>query len=399
MATVTKRAWTDGNGRKKEAWRISYTDASGKRRFVQRKSKKEADAYALTVQSEIVRGVHTPDADSLTVSAAADLWLANAEQTGCERGTVKSYRELARCHIVPLIGAEKLSRLTAPKVHAFADAMILKSSKAMASKAVRGLSMIIGEAQRRGLIAQNVAASVTVKQSSRDRPRAIIPPKQHLRALLEAADRLENEDPRLPVLIRVAMFAGLRQSELRGLLMTDVDLAAGTLTVSQKADRWNEMGRPKSAAGTRTVPIGPALVKALRRWKLRCPPTPTNLMFPARRQGRPRGAADTPLALGPMKQHAITDRFLAVQIAAGLAIDSGEIDKAGKTVWKPRYGLHALRHAAASAWINQGVDLKRLQVWIGHANITLTLNCYGHLLTDAQADAALASGAEEALFA
>ena len=67
------------------------------------------------------------------------------------------------------------------------------------------------------------------------------------------------------------------------------------------------------------------------------------------------------------------------------------------TIWKPRYGLHSLRHAAASAWINQGVDLKRLQVWIGHATIQLTIDTYGHLITDAQADAALASGAEAAL--
>ena len=32
MATVTKRVWIDSKGRRKEAWRISYVDASGERR-------------------------------------------------------------------------------------------------------------------------------------------------------------------------------------------------------------------------------------------------------------------------------------------------------------------------------------------------------------------------------
>ena len=101
----------------------------------------------------------------------------------------------------------------------------------------------------------------------------------------------------------------------------------------------------------------------------------------------------------PMSQHRIIERFLAVQIEAGLAIDSGNQDRRGNTIWKPLYGLHSLRHAAASAWINQGVDLKRLQVWIGHATIQLTIDTYGHLIIDAQGDAALASGAEAALLA
>jgi integrase len=386
MATVTKRVWTDAHGKRKEAWRVAYNDQNGKRRFKQFARKKDADAYELTAQWEVKQGIHTPDADSLTVTDAADLWVATAEANGCDRGTLKSYREMVRCHIRPLLGSDKLSRLSAPKVVGFADAMAASRSRAMASKAVRTLSMILGEAQRRGLVNQNVARGVTVKRSARDKRKAIIPPKEHLKALLDAADRMNNEDPRMPVLVRVAMFAGLRSSELRGLPLSAANLNAGGLTVSQRADRWGEIGSPKSEAGHRTIPIGPSLVSTLRRWKLRCPPSEARLMFP-----NGRGQA--------MSQHRIIERFLAVQIEAGLAINTGKLDKAGNTVWKPLYGLHSLRHAAASAWINQGVDLKRLQVWIGHATIQLTIDTYGHLITDARGDAALATGAEAALLA
>ena len=275
-------------------------------------------------------GIHTADSASVTVGQAADLWIAAAENNGRERGTIKSYREMASLHIKPLLGAEKLSRLSAPKVVTFADAMTSTRSIAMAGKAVRALSMILGEAQRRGLVAQNVARGVKVSRSKRDKKRIVIPPKPHLVALLQAADAMENHDPRLPALIRVAMFAGLRSSELRGFIWQSADLSAPSLTVSQRADRWNDIGVPKSDAGHRTIPIGPGLAIILKAWKLRCPRSNASLMFPNARSK-------------PMSQHSITERFLAVQIKAGLAIDSGMGD-GGRG-----YHLEAALWAAQSA--------------------------------------------------
>ena len=342
----------------------------------------------MKVEGELSTGVHTADAASITVGQAAAAWITRAELKGCDRGTLKSYRELRDLHIVPLIGTVKLSRLSRPDVVAFRDALLATRSTAMARKAVRALAMILYVAMEQGKVAQNVAASVKVEASTRDRKnKIVIPPKEHLVELLRAADRLAVEDPSLPALIRTAMFAGVRSSELRGMAWPAIDFVAATLTVSQRADRWAEIGAPKSDAGRRTIPIGPALVAELRRWKLRCPPSDLNLVFPNERSK-------------PASQHRIIAQFLAVQVAAGIAIDARPVSPNLETpVWKPRYGLHSLRHAAASAWIKRGIDLKRLQVWIGHATIQLTIDTYGHLITDAQGDAALASGAEAALLA
>jgi integrase len=406
MATVAKRVWTDSKGRRKEAWRISYVDAKGTRRHVQRRTKKDADAYALTVEIEKRHGIHVPDADSITIKDAADIWLGTAEANGCDRGTIKSYREIVNGHILPLLGAKKLTRLTAPEVVAFKDALLATRSRAMAAKTVRHLTMILGEALRRGFVGQNVARGITVKRPRQDGKRqrlarhAAIPPKEHLRRLLDAADRLGDEDPRLPVLVPVVMLAGLRASELRGLAWSNVNLEMSpSLTVIQRADRWSDIGPPKSDAGYRTIPIGPALARRLKAWKLRCPPSPLNLVFPAARRDRRWFSDRAELGYGPIKQGAFSDLFLKVQIEAGLAIDTGRTDAKGQTVCRPRYGWHDLRHVAASNWLNDGIDLKRLQTWIGHENIQLTIDVYGHLMADAKKDAALAAGAESALLA
>jgi integrase len=102
---------------------------------------------------------------------------------------------------------------------------------------------------------------------------------------------------------------------------------------------------------------------------------------------------------GVIDQKGFIALLLKVQVTAGLAIDTGRKDRKGEPVYRARYDWHHLRHVAASNWLNDGIDLKRLQTWIGHENIQLTIDVYGHLITDAKKDAALAASAEAALLA
>jgi site-specific recombinase XerD len=68
-----------------------------------------------------------------------------------------------------------------------------------------------------------------------------------------------------------------------------------------------------------------------------------------------------------------------LQIAAGVTFDTGETDEAGKPILNAKYGLHALRHAAASLFIEQGMKPKRVQEIMGHSTISMTLDTYTHL--------------------
>ena len=78
---------------------------------------------------------------------------------------------------------------------------------------------------------------------------------------------------------------------------------------------------------------------------------------------------------------------------------SGKSDRDGNDIPHALYDFHALRHYAASAWIKQRVDLKRLTTWLGHSSVSLTLDVYGHLLTDDQGDAAIVAAMAAELLA
>ncbi|HET9867827.1 MAG TPA: tyrosine-type recombinase/integrase, partial [Nitrospira sp.] len=162
-----------------------------------------------------------------------------------------------------------------PMVRAFADNLLASRSRATASRALHHLRMIITEAQRRGLIAQNVAIGVRLGKAAREKERVVIPSKEELQAMIKA-----SPDDLRPLVI-TAIFTGLRASELRELRWADVDLKKGVVTVTQRADRYNVIGPPKSGAARRTVPLPPAAVTELKKWKLRCPKSGLDLAFPA----------------------------------------------------------------------------------------------------------------------
>ena len=78
--------------------------------------------------------------------------------------------------------------------------------------------------------------------------------------------------------------------------------------------------------------------------------------------------------------------------------DAGKpvINNAGEPVMREasRYGLHALRHACASLWIEQGHNPKQIQTLMGHSSIKVTFDTYGHLFADSEADQRAAEGVE-----
>ena len=369
--SVRKRTWKSPSGEPKEAWVVDYVDQHGERHIKTFAKKRDADAHHAIVGVAVRAGMHTADSKSVTVARAAELWLESCEAAGLERTTITAYRQHADLHITPILGALRLSQLTVPLVRGFEDRLRRDGrSPVMVRKARRSLGALLADAQERGLVAQNVVYSMRKhRRSARDDGNGKlemgidIPTPDEMRAVVAKLPHIPDAARWRPLLL-MAIFAGLRASELRGLRWSDVDLKRGDLQVRQRADRYGKIGRPKSEAGKRTVPLPPMLVSALREHCLASPKNELDLVF-----ANSRGSIE--------HRNTIVERgFHPAQVAAGVTNGDG----------KAKYpGLHSLRHFYASWCINRRVDgglelpLKLVQARLGHASIQMTADTYGHL--------------------
>jgi integrase len=380
--SVRKRNWKTNAGEAKEAWVVDYVDQHGRRHLKTFARKRDADAWHAAVTMDVKAGIHTADRESITVIEAGRLWLESGEAAKLERATMVYYQHHLDLHIAPLIGNVRLAQLTVPMVRAFEDRLRLDRSPAMVRKAIGSLGAILADAQERGLVAQNVVRSLrSSRRRGKDR-RADKRQKGKLKISVdipspnEVRTILAKLSGRWRPMILTAAFAGLRASELRGLRWADVDLKRGELHIRQRADRFHQIGRPKSEAGERMIPLPPMVVNSLREWKLTCPKGELNLVFPTGRGGVE--------SLSNIVQRG----FIPIQIAAGV------ITKAGGAKYP---GLHSLRHFYASWCINRRVDgglelpLKLVQARLGHASIQMTADTYGHLFPRGDDGAELAA--------
>jgi integrase len=365
MASVRKRTWTTATGIEKSAWVADYFDQHRQRHIETFPTQKAAKAWLVEVQGEVARGVHTPERNSLTVAEAAQAWLERGKAEGLERCTLRSYGTLVRLHIAAkdsTIGMVKLALLSTPMLEVWRDGLVERLSRQLARRVLFALKSILKEAMRRGLVAQNVALPVRVDIKKREQKKLEvghgIPDKDDIQRLLAACRG------RFRPFLVTAVFTGMRSSELRGLSWSAVDFDKKTITVRERADEWGAIGYPKSHAGQRVIPLAAIVVNTLREWKLACPKGELDLVFP-------NGAGHV------WALQNIANRFWRpLQRQAGLVDVTGE----------PLFDLHALRHFAASTWIEAGFSAKRLQALLGHASIQITFDKYGHLFPSVEDD-------------
>jgi integrase len=375
---IRKRKWTyrdkDGRITEGEAFVVFYTDQGGRRRQKTFETQKAAKDWAASTHIEVKDGTHVADSGSITIIQAGDLWIKTAEGADLERATLEQYKQHLNLHIVPFLGRTKLSRLTAPGIRAFADKLREEGRSAtMVKYILRSLGGLISDAQERGLIVRNPVYELRRKRQSKGESKdrrgkklkvgVDIPTPDEIKRIVAAASGKWR-----PLLL-TAIFSGLRSSELRGLRWQDIDFKKAELHVRQRADKFREIGPPKSEAGERALPLPPIVVATLREWRLACPNGELGLCFP-NGKGNPE-----------FHNNVIHRGLWPAMIAAGVVVvdkDTGDVS--------PKYtGLHALRHFYASWLINRKADgglelpAKVVQYRMGHSSIVVTMDTYGHL--------------------
>jgi integrase/recombinase XerD len=163
-------------------------------------------------------------------------------------------------------------------------------------------------------------------------------------ALVSAPDTTTWIGRRDRALLLVAVQTGLRNSEITALRRQDVDLEAGA--------HIRCLGKGRK---TRATPLRPDVTVVLKDWLSHHPGAPAEHVFPSVRGGRLSADALQRLVI----RHAATARRVCPSLI-------------GKVVTP-----HTLRHAAAMALLQRGVDLTVIALWLGHES-TETTEVYLH---------------------
>jgi integrase len=152
-----------------------------------------------------------------------------------------------------------------------------------------------------------------------------------------------------------AILTGLRANELWGLTWDDIDFNNNMIRL--KHSLWKgKLYEPKTATSKRIIDISPTLAMELKKWKLQCPATAMNLVFPSH-GGHPANHSN--FSRGYFKR----------------ALSKAELKP---VTW------HCLRHTNASIRIQGGQNPKYMSEQLGHSSIKITFDLYGHLFKDAE---------------
>ncbi len=350
MASIVKRTGKEGRA----SYHVKYKAGDGRVRWERHGSAKEARARKAEVELELARsqGRWAPPA-RITLNEYAERWLA-AHGPSLRPRTLAEYRRILERELLPRLGALPLAAISRSQLKAFAAE---KAQAGLAANTVRNLLAplreILASAVDDELIRANPAARLKRQGPP---PRRIEPPSRaQVEAVIAAATA---ETARV---ITLAATSGLRRGEIFALRWADVDFEARTLRVgaSNHAGTINE---PKTQAGTRLVPMFGSVRRVLleqraaSRFK-----RPEDLLFPT--------AAGTPER---------PDNWIGREWYSAL-----------KRAGVKHFRFHDLRHFAVSQLIAQGANVLQLARIAGHADPSITLRVYAHLMDEGLAEAAL----------
>lgn len=352
-------------------WRAWYVDTAGKQRTKKFPTKKVAERWADKNAGDIGAGTWVaPEVASETFATVAEKWFAT--KVNREEITKHGYRNILDDIALPKWGSYALGDFDHEELQDWIN--LLSTTGEYRTKGEGGFSAsrtiqihqvvsgVLKYAVRTGRIPRNVAEGLelpTKKKSTRQRYLT----HRQLQDFAAEMGRLEG-------LTLLLGYCGPRISE--GFAVRGRDFSERTWEVFDAVTTVAKIGRVEKDTKThrgRHIPI-PNVV-----WRrLDIPADPDALVFPGRKgghitNGEYRWAFDK--AMKVMKDRAEEQR-------------AREIEETGKptTPAFPSITPHDLRHTCASLAISAGANIKAVQNLLGHATAVMTLDLYGHLMSD-----------------
>ena len=344
--------------RKDGRWVAQYQDAKGKTRYLYRKTKAEAKKALREALRDRDDNIVPPD--KMTVGLYLDEWLDEI------RGIV-SYRtwinqEIAvRRHIKPHIGSLRLSEVSSREIRSLYRH---KLSEGLTASTVERIHAVLNQSMREAVRSKYVRSNPVdeVKPPTRNRrvDKTILTREQVLHLLdTVCGDRFE-------CIYVLGALCGLRIGECLCLTWDSIDFDKGTLMVN--GTLWRGKVYPCKTTSSRRI-----------------------LKLPA-------------IALEALKRHADSsgrcDGWL-FPTSTGKPVAAHHFHKCS---WRPTLRkaalpdsltYHSLRHGAASLLLSQSVPIPVVSRYLGHANPSITMRVYAHMIDGTSGMAA--SGMDAAL--
>lgn len=333
-------------------WRARWRTPEGLSRSKSFAKKADAERFLTTVESAKLRGAYVdPSAGRVTFGEFARQWLA--AQT-CDPSTLEAMASRFRVHILPAFERIELRNIRPSTVQSW----LRGRQDACAPRYVRvmlaNLSSVLGAAVEDGLIPRNPCASRSVRAPAIDSTRVVPWTADQVAAVIDA------HPVRWRAVPVVAAGCGLRQGEVFGLRVDDVDFLRHRLLVRQQVKQLN--GRPMIAPPknrkTREVPL-PEVVAIAVSEHLRRYPSVDGLVFTTR------------------------ERKLTCRNYFNPHIWKPALRVAGVEPTRAN-GMHALRHFYASVQLESGTSIRALAEYLGHSDPGFTLRIYTHLMPSSE---------------
>lgn len=292
-------------------------------------------------------------------------WLQQKEKEAKE-GKIKSktldnYRRQLRVHLIPMLGDYPVREITTDVLQDFVTCLEdeVELSPATIRNIFGRLTTVFKKAHEDGMILENPCTNVVLPKSNTRAGEAL---NQLEQEKLEAALVHENETKRLA--IHIALYGGLRISEIVALKWKDIDLENGFIYVRHSFQRISQnttdgskktslfLGKPKSMKSVRSVPMNDLLIEAMNAYY----------------EG-----------LEPWQKK---DELFVISKETGCFYDVRTIQRFFNDVCiKAGIGhhhFHDLRHTFATNAKACGVDIQLISEILGHAQTKTTMDIYIH---------------------
>jgi integrase len=292
----------------------------------------DAEMHLVMVEGEKLRGTYVdPRLRRMTLGDYATGWLERM-RTSWRASTYKAVAISVRRHIVPTLGSRPLNTLRRSDVERWAASLNLAPSTV--STVRQHLGQILAAAVDDGLISRSPATGARLPKVDSVKPQPV--PAAVVEAITAACPSWFR------LAIPLGLGAGLRQGEAAGLTVDRVDFLRRTLRVDrQLVTSSGGAGHetPKSLSSFRTIPLADFVLDALA---------------------------------AHIAEHGTGEAGLILHQPDGRPVDSNRFGAAWRAarrkVGAPEVDYHDLRHTFASTLLSQGVSVKAVADWLGHAS-------------------------------